>query len=113
MWRAVWYVLGFCRVRVTGASPEWILERLAQLRVAVVEPVRIDAFTLEFLTLRRSLARVELAAHKAMCDVTGVWEYGLVHDFRGLKKRIVLVIGLIVCVLAAIIVPKFEFFYEV
>ena len=110
MWRAVWYVLGFCRVRVTGASPEWILERLAQLRVAVIDPVRIDAFTLEFLTLRRSLARVELAACKAMCDVTGVQEYGLRHDFEGLRRRLALVLALMACVLAAIIVPKFVFF---
>ena len=113
MWRAVWYVLGFCRVRVTGASPEWILERLAQLRVAVIDPVRIDAFTLEFLTLRRSLARVELAACKAMCDVTGVQEYGLRHDFEGLRRRLALVLALMACVLATIIVPKFVFFYEV
>ena len=29
MWRVIWFFLGVTRLQVTGASPEWCLQRLA------------------------------------------------------------------------------------
>ena len=33
MWRVIWFFLGVTRLQVTGASPEWCLQRLAKARV--------------------------------------------------------------------------------
>ena len=31
MWRVIWFFLGVPRLQVTGASPEWCLQRLARV----------------------------------------------------------------------------------
>ena len=32
MWRVIWFFLGVSRLSITGASPEWCMQRLAKAR---------------------------------------------------------------------------------
>ena len=67
MWRVIWYVQGYARVQLHGASPEWVLARLSAARIAFLKPVRRDDFTIELLLLRKDLPKAAQAAQKAMC----------------------------------------------
>ena len=58
MWRVIWFFLGVTRLQVTGASPEWCLQRLAKARVPFHFCGKPDAFTAGIWILRRDEARV-------------------------------------------------------
>lgn len=113
MWTILWFFVGMLRVRITGASPDWALERMGQRRIAVREIAHRDAFTLEATILKRDLGRAQAAVRGAMCELEVTEEAGFYHTFRGALRRPVLFAGLILTVLGAVLLPRFVFFYEV
>ena len=113
MWQVIWFFLGVSRLRVTGASPEWMLRRLAEKRIAFRFEEKPDAFTARIVVLRRDEARAAACIRAAgcECEVTGHGGFGTV--FGGLRRRPVLLALLALAIAAAVIVPKFVFFYTV
>ena len=69
MWRLVFFLAGWCRIRITGASPQWILSALATRRVAFREFRKTDDFTAELRILKRDLPAAYAAAQRSMCDL--------------------------------------------
>ena len=57
MWRVIWFFLGVSRLSITGASPEWCMQRLAKARIAFHFCAKPDDFTAEVWILRRDEAR--------------------------------------------------------
>ena len=47
MWRVIWFFLGVSRLSITGASPEWCMQRLAKARIAFHFCAKPDDFTAE------------------------------------------------------------------
>ncbi len=113
MWRLIWFLQGYVRSRLRGASPEWALERLSDARVAFLRVRRIDDFTIELLLLKKDVAKAEAAARKAMCELEVKREFGFGKTFGGLWKRRLFALGLLLCAAGAIVIPKFVFFYDV
>lgn len=113
MWRFVWYMQGYVRARICGAYPEWALEKLSDARIAFLEPVRQDEFTICLLLLKRDVPKAERAAQRAMCELEVESEHGFQKSFGGLFRRKVFAALLILCMVGAIVIPKFVFFYEV
>ena len=113
MWRVIWFFLGVTRLSVTGASPEWCLQRLAKARIPFHFCEKPDDFTVEILILRRDEARTECLVHMGGCDSAVSERGGFPAVFSGLWRRPALLVFLAASVAAAIIVPKFVFFYEV
>ena len=113
MWKIVWFLLGWHRVRMTGASPQWSLNALSTRRVAFREPVRCDDFTVELTILGRDLAQARAAAQRSMCEMEVIKSGGFRQTFSGLLRRWYLPVLLALAVAAALIVPKFVLFYEV
>ena len=113
MWRLIWFLQGYVRSRLRGASPEWALERLADARVAFLRVRRIDDFTIELLLLKKDVAKAEAAARKAMCELEITREFGFGKTFGGLWKRRLFALGLLLCAAGAFVIPKFVFFYDV
>ena len=113
MWSVLWYLLGALRIRITGASPDWALERLAKARIAVRDTTHRDAFTIEAVILKRDGVRAGAAVRSAMCDMEIIEEHGFFHTFRGLFRRPLLLCGLLLAAACAVAVPKFVLFYEV
>lgn len=113
MWRIVWFFAGSCRVRITGASPQWALGRLSDARIAFQNIVRIDDFTIELTILSRDAAQAQAACARAMCDMEVGKRFGFAYTFGGLLRRPLLLILLFLAAAAAVIVPKFVFFYTV
>lgn len=113
MWRVIWFFLGVSRLSVTGASPEWCMQRLAKARVAFHFGAKPDEFTAEVWVLRRDEARAAQLIRMGGCDCEVLEHGGFATVFGGLGKRPVLLVLLAAAIAAAIIVPKFVFFYEV
>ena len=113
MWRIVWFFMGFCRARIKGASPQWALSRLSDARIAFQIPKKVDDFTIELLLPAKDITRAQAACMRAMCELEENERYGFRCVFGGLLRRPVLLVLLILAVSAAVIVPKFVFFYTV
>ena len=113
MWRIVWFFMGFCRARIKGASPQWALSRLSDARIAFQNPKKVDDFTIELLLPAKDITRAQAACMRAMCELEEKERYGFRCVFGGLLRRPVLLVLLILAALAAVIVPKFVFFYTV
>lgn len=113
MWRVIWFLQGYVRARLKGASPEWALERLTQARAAFLEPVREDDVTISLLLLKKDVPKAESAAQKAMCELEIAEEFGLSKSLGGLFRRKVFCIALVLALAASFVIPKFVFFYEV
>ena len=113
MWRVIWFLQGYVRAKIKGASPEWALERLTQARAAFLEPVREDDVTISLLLLKKDVPKAESAAQKAMCELEIAEEFGLSKSLGGLFRRKVFCIALVLALAASFAIPKFVFFYEV
>ncbi len=113
MWKILFFFLRSCRVRLTGASPEWALNEFSERRILFREIRRMDALTIELRIRRKDLPSAMLAAQRAMCDLDIVQPLGFFALFFGLKKRPVLLFFTILTIFIAIFLPKFVWFYEV
>lgn len=113
MWRVIWFLQGYVRAKIKGASPEWALERLTQARAAFLEPVREDDVTISLLLLKKDVPKAESAAQKAMCELEIAEEFGLSKSLGGLFRRKAFCIALVLALAASFVIPKFVFFYEV
>ena len=113
MWRVIWFFLGVSRLSITGASPEWCMQRLAKARIAFHFCTKPDEFTSEIWILRRDEARAARLVRMGGCDCEITERSGFAAVFGGLFRRPALLALLAAAIAAAIIVPKFVFFYEV
>lgn len=113
MWRLIWFFAGWHRIRVTGASPQWILGALAKNRVAFERFERMDEFCAECVILRRSLPQAKLAAQKAMCEIEILKSGGFPVLFAGLRKRPLFPVLLAIAGIGATLCTRFVWFYEV
>lgn len=113
MWRVIWFFLGVSRLSITGASPEWCMQRLAKARIAFHFCAKPDDFTAEVWILRRDEARAAQLVRMGGCDCAVIERGGFSTVFGGLRKRPALLILLATAIAAGIVVPKYVFFYEV
>ena len=90
MWRVIWFFLGVSRLSITGASPEWCMQRLAKARIAFHFCAKPDDFTAEIWILRRDEARAAQQIRMGGCDCAVLERSGFSAVFDGLWKRPVL-----------------------
>ncbi|MEI3090487.1 MAG: sporulation protein YqfD [Oscillospiraceae bacterium] len=69
MWKILLWLLGSCRVRITGGSPAWAVSRLSEARILLRDVTPIDDFTIEARILTRDAARADAACTRAMCTM--------------------------------------------
>lgn len=108
-----WFLHGYWIVELTGASPDWALNRLTQLRIPFWSVRWLDDFTVRLHLFPRDLHAAETAAEKAMCRLNTVEETGLRELLRGVWKRPCLWISLLAGLIMVLTVPKFVLFYEI
>lgn len=113
MWRLVFFLAGWCRIRITGASPQWILSALATRRVAFREFRKTDDFTAELRILKRDLPAAYAAAQRSMCDLELMQCGGFAATFAWVKKRPLFPLLLTLTILTGTTLPRFVWFYEV
>ncbi len=113
MWRVIWFFMGFSRAHITGASPQWALNKLSDARIAFRGMKKIDDFTIELLLPTKDIVRAQNVCERAMCQLQEQSRYGFLRVFGGLLRRPALLALLLLAAIAAIVVPKFVFFYTV
>ena len=101
------YVRGYAAIVITGASPERCLNRFSQVGIAFWELRREDELRLRCRIYRSDLAKAERAALRAMCTVTVEREYGLPVQTAGLRRRPLLVVGVLLAVALAVFAQNF------
>ena len=87
MWRVIWFFLGVTRLQVTGASPEWCLQRLAKARVPFHFCGKPDAFTAGIWILRRGRGGSPALHRAAGCECRVEERGGFPAIFGGLQRR--------------------------
>ena len=113
MWKILLWLLGSCRVRITGGSPAWAVSRLSEARILLRDVTPIDDFTIEARILTHDAARADAACTRAMCTMEILETSGASRTFSGLCRRWCFALLLILVIAAGYIIPKFVFFYRV
>lgn len=107
------WLFGYFCIAVTGADISRFLNRLTKSAVPFWNICQKDAFCVSVCIYRRDLMKATDLATASMCQTENVCERGLPRHLRGLRRRVVLLSFLTAAVLAAILVPRFIWFYAV
>ena len=89
MWKILLWLLGSCRVRITGGSPAWAVSRLSAARILLRDVTPIDDFTIEARILTRDAARTDAACTRAMCTMEILETSGASRTFSGMCAEVV------------------------
>ena len=107
------WLRGYVRIRICGAEPSRALNEAARAGVPFWEPVFQDEFTVLVSVYRPNREEMLRLARKTGCDASEAAEFGAPKRYRGLRRRIALLAVLSASVLAALILPKFVWFFSV
>lgn len=92
------FVRGTARVCVTGAYPQQFLNQLAKMHAPFWDITHKDELSLEVTVYRAMLGRCRIAAQRAMCQLEVLSLHGARAVFYGLKRRPVLMVGLLMVI---------------
>ena len=93
------FARGTMRVAVVGAYPQSGLNRLAQQQIPFWDIVQADPLRMELTIYSAHYQRSSRAVSRAMCELLLLDHQGFAARFRGLRRRPVLLVGLILSLL--------------
>ena len=111
--RLIWFLKGFLTLRITGASPQWMMNRLAEKGIAFWDVCWLDPFTLRLCVFKKDREKAERCAAKAMCDCILEEEKSFSESVSGLKKRPLLIISALIAIIIITVLPQYVLFYQV
>ncbi len=109
----IWFLRGYLLVEITGASPQWALNRMTQNRVPFWSVLWTDPFTVSIAIPRGYLKQAEQCIDLGMCRTASCRETGLPKLLRSILHRPVLLIFLVLASLTIGLLPQFVLFYQV
>lgn len=109
----IWYLKGFLTLKITGASPQWALNRFAEEGIAFWDVCWQDDFTLRLCVFKKDGSKAEECAVKAMCDCAVEDFTGLSYALEKLKKRPLLIISVLIAAVIMTVLPQYILFYQV
>ena len=101
------FLRGFVQLRITGATPERCLNRFAAEGIAFWRMERLDALQLRCRVYQKDLARAKRAAMRALCTAECEGTFGFRARYGSLKKRPLLLLGLLAAVLLALLAQNY------
>lgn len=104
---------GYVEWRITGASPERMLNLCAQNRLMFWHLRREDEISFTFRTALADRARVRELAARAMCDTQELARRGLGAAGLSLRKRWGFLLGLAFCLMAVAVLSRFVLVVEI
>lgn len=113
MLRLIYFLRGFVILEFCGASPEWVLNRLTEARVAFWDIQWIDSLTLRVKVFRDKQLTACTLAEAAMCDSRVISSHGIYLSIDRLLRRPVLLAMVFLCLMSMLVLPCFVFFFEV
>ena len=98
---------GYAVIEITGANPARCLNRFSSAGIAFWNLEQPDALQLRCRIYRKDLARAKTAALRAMCTLELLREDGFPSRFGGLRRRPVLVLGVVLAFVLTMMAQKF------
>lgn len=89
------FARGTVRIAILGAYPQSGLNRLAAQQIPFWDIVRVDPFRLELTIYSAHLRRSTQLVERSMCELKLLDHQGFAAKFRGLRRRPVLLAGLL------------------
>lgn len=111
--RFILWLLGYTRISISGASPEWCLNKLHEENISFWDLEHVDEFTVQISVFRSKVNDVLYLAERAMCTGECTGTFGVPNILRGVKKRPVLVLGITLILLSTTVLPNYVWFYSV
>lgn len=108
----VW-LLGYCKIKVCGASVFWFLNRLTADAIPFWNIKHLDEFAVEVSVYKKDLEAAKNAAELSMCHTEKVCEYGLPKRAKLARRRVCLLFLLVASVLVTVVAPRYVWFYDV
>lgn len=109
----IWFLRGYFFLEISGASPQWALNRLTQNRVPFWSVLWKDDFTVTIAVPRKYLKQAEKCIELGMCRKSSCKETGFPKLARSMLHRPVMQFFLVLSFLMIWILPQFVLFYQV
>ncbi len=101
------FLRGWVGAELTGASPEAGLDRLTRADIPFWDPVRTDELHCTLKLYPRDLKRAQQVLAGAMCTLRPGRPHGFRARYYGLRRRPVLLAGLVLAVVGALFLQNF------
>jgi len=111
--RLICWILGYCRVKISGAYPEGCLNRFSGEHLMFWDPRTLDEFTVSLSIPAGDLSLGRTLAEQTQCSIEQVAEFGLPSKLRRLKKRIFFIILFALVIAVCILLSRRVWFYRV
>lgn len=108
----VLYLRGYWIMEITGASPDWALNRMAACRIPMWGLRWLDAMTVQICVFQRDVPEIQKIAAETMCEAYVMTKLGIKAALHGVFRP-VLLLGLVAVLLLVGVVPKFLLFFQV
>lgn len=109
----IWFLRGYLIIELTGATPQWALNRLTQQRIPFWSVSWLDEFTVRLAIPRSYLKEAERCIGLGMCHTSSCWETGAPKLIKSTLHRPVMLIFLVLSALIVGLLPQFVLFYQV
>ena len=100
-------LLGTATVTVSGRYPEELLNALTEQKIVYWDTYRTGDRTIRLKVLRRDFEKLKKLTAWCFCEVAEVSFHGLPFLLKPLKRRPVLVLGMLLTIVACFILPRF------
>lgn len=107
------YLQGYYRIRLTGAAPFRALNEFSRQNIAFRDLSHPDELTVLCSVMKKDREAAEVCALKAMCTAQIIEEHSFVHTFGGLRRRLVLLAGLVLACFFALFFTHFVWFVRI
>lgn len=109
----IWFLRGFFTVKLSGATPQWALNRLGENRIPFWSVQWQDDFTVIISIPRSYLSRAKQSIEQAMCQIISHKEIGFPTLFQKALHRPVLLLFVFLALLTIGLLPQYVLFYQV
>ena len=106
-------LLGTATVTVSGRYPEELLNALTEQKITYWDTYRTGDRTIRLKVLLRDFEKLKKLTAWCFCEVAEVSFRGLPFLLRPLKRRPVLVLGMLLAIIACFVLPRFVWVLEV
>lgn len=113
MTRLFRYLFGYIVVEICGAAPQWALNLLLRRRIPFWNIKWQDQLTVHLCICEKDLKDTRCVCEKAMCDIQVLKQIGTRYTLRGVRRRPVLLVGLLCGFLLAAYLQTHVLFYQV
>ena len=113
MYKWVQGVRTYARIRLDGAAPELVLNRLNHEKIRFWEITRVDDFHTDISVLKKDLPRVQLSAEHAQCQAEVLEICGFLVWLQQFRKRKAFVAAVLLILVMAYVLPQYIWFLRV